>query len=366
MKFVALSGTLHFVTAAAQWGQVGVAKPGPLGHGNPGGRQIYEDAGRTPNATNDVEFKRTYENDEETWTWRVNISEVAVPDYPRELGRDDASYSMDRRVINTIWQLGWPETEDDSFLDFLTSRETDVYFQARILVLPSNVTDKYDENDNGDCVPMLGEDCVKRIADETNRGRKELVTWSRFEECRDTLNQDRSGRDILGAGIGFGKRYSYLLLTFLCLAAPIFKSCLSNTFLSGWTKNSSNSPTLGNFSLSRSDSLLYYTTAPYEGENNTAMDYMKGAVQFFIMSFSYDSSRPRPGSDTGATLLCRIVDPEAAKEIDPDNPDNSGDSSDPDNSGDPNEDEPGAASSLLHLSLGTVFLVAFISSIITM
>lgn len=332
MKFVALFGTIFVGSTAAVGGYIGVAAPGPIGTENPVGRKIYEDAGRNPNATDEIEFKRTYEENEETWTWRINISEVAVPDIPTQLGRDDANYSMDHRVVNTQWQLGWPETEDDSFLDLLTDREIGVYFHTRILLLPTNVTDKYDENDNGDCVPMLGEGCTQRIADKAIGNFGEEIDYSQFEECRDTINQAPNlNRYDLGSGVGFG-----------------------------WDKNSSLSPNLGNFSLSRSDPMMYYTTGTYKGDNSTTMDYMKGAVHVLIMSFSYDPTRPRSGSDTGASLLCRIVDPEAAKMI------GSNDSDDSGGSDQPNVNEPGAASSVVQLSLSSVLVMVLISSILTM
>jgi hypothetical protein len=76
---------------------------GPLKSGfgrMPEAEQVAADAGRLPNGTSSVDFTRTFNNTPETWNWRINTTELAVP-YPiDDLGKPGANYSQVLKVAN--------------------------------------------------------------------------------------------------------------------------------------------------------------------------------------------------------------------------------------------------------------------------
>jgi hypothetical protein len=141
------------------WGNIGIGSgPGPWTLAE--GLNKGEEAGRTPNATRSVTFQHKYENTNETWGWRINITDLAIPNNPNQFGNASANSSENHHVTNTQWQLTWPGN-DDTFNEFLQKRNLTASFAAYIGVLPSNVTNRYDaSNPNGDCTALLGADCV--------------------------------------------------------------------------------------------------------------------------------------------------------------------------------------------------------------
>jgi hypothetical protein len=175
----------------------GPLKPG-LGN-TPEPQGTVEAAGRQPNATNSITFTRTFNNILETWTWRINTTELAVPDPIYNLGKPDANYSQGLKVANIQWQLQWPGSgeEDGSFQSFLVTRNATALFSTVIINLPSNITDRYQDGDNGDCATILSEECVQSLTD---------VASSR-KGCENTLSVDVGG---VRSGVGFSK-YKYPL-----------------------------------------------------------------------------------------------------------------------------------------------------------
>jgi hypothetical protein len=127
--------------------------------------QAFEDAGRRPNASDSFTFSRDFNNTQENWTWRINVTDLAIPNEHSELGSPSASYSRDSRVANTQWQLQWPG-DSDTFQSFLSERNVVFSFNALSIFLPSNVTDLYNADDNGNCTNLLGSECTQSITRE--------------------------------------------------------------------------------------------------------------------------------------------------------------------------------------------------------
>jgi hypothetical protein len=168
------------------WGDIGVgAGNGPWRSDE--GYKKGEEAGRHPNATRSVTFQHKYQNTDETWGWRVNITDLAIPNNPSQFGNASANSSENHHITNTQWQLTWPGNED-TFNDFLQNRNVTASFAAYIGVLPSNVTSRYDAaNSNGDCTALLGADCVAGLKSGAT-GTSNIDILGR-KGCESTLDQ---------------------------------------------------------------------------------------------------------------------------------------------------------------------------------
>ena len=68
-------------------------------------------------------------------------------------------------------------------------------------------------------------------------------------------------------------------------------------------------------SLSRNGTLFYHTSDTYTAndDSDTPLDYAKSALQVLIMDFEYGPGSAGRGEVSETTVLCRIVDKDAAK-----------------------------------------------------
>jgi hypothetical protein len=193
------------VLAAAQINN-GVAVVGVISAGGPSSAnastQATELAGRHPNGTTSIPFQRLVNDIQETWSWRVNITDIAVPNEPTNLGMSSANYSEHLHMVNTQWELQWPDDNNasESFTDYLERIDSRAEFNAMILHLPSNITHAYSNQTNGNCTTILGDDCVRSIESAASTGG--YITTSDLTGCTSTLDVARPGT---GAGLGFGK-----------------------------------------------------------------------------------------------------------------------------------------------------------------
>jgi hypothetical protein len=186
----------------ASWGNIGAgSSPGPwtLEEGYKKG----EEAGRHPNATRAVTFDRQYENNQETWGWRINITELAIPNNPNQFGNASANSSENHRVTNTQWQLTWPGNENN-FNEFLKKRNVRASFAGYIGNKPSNVTNGFNASStNGDCTALLGAECVAGLK-RGAVGTTLKITGN--QGCDDTLDlRDADGASFYNSAIGWSK-----------------------------------------------------------------------------------------------------------------------------------------------------------------
>ena len=203
--------SIHFlwcfllIFTAAQTGN-SVAGVGILSPGGPSGvnasTQATELAGRHPNGTASTTFQRLVDDTSETWTWRVNITDIAVPNEPVNLGMSSANFSEHLHIVNTQWELQWPDgnNSSESFTDYLRRIDSRAYFNAMILNLPSNITQAYSNQTNGNCTTILGDDCVRSIKSAVSLGGN--LQTSDLTGCASTLDVARPNT---GADLGFGK-----------------------------------------------------------------------------------------------------------------------------------------------------------------
>lgn len=182
----------------------GAQSPGPGAGDNNQELAVFLHAGRHPNDTNAVSFTRVYNNSEETWTWRINVTDIAIPNNIRYLGSSSANYSEGLHVANTQWQLGWPG-DSDSLQKLLEQRNSSLYVTTAIQHLPSNVTKHYSDSDNGNCTALLGANCTQSITMSALRGT--AVSYGELDGCDGTVDLPGSPVD---AGMGFSTHPSFI------------------------------------------------------------------------------------------------------------------------------------------------------------
>jgi len=308
MKAIVLVGVLFTAAVSSQNG--GLPQSGPFKPGYPTddeGLQVFDDAGRQPNATSSIDFERTFNSTQETWTWRVNVTEVAVPDNIYDIGKDTANFSKGLHVANTQWQLEWPGDEE-TLEELLTKRNLSVTIFTYIANVPSNITDNYKPEDNGDCKALLGDRCVAWLSAFNSTGG---------EGCRDTLGVN----SVNSSGTGFE------LYPEDSLAQSFNKS------VDAYHKD---------------DTLYYRVSETYETGTLTAA---KSALHILVMGFENKGSEQQ-GEASGPSVVCQIVDKDAADDA------GSGDS------GSDDEDKPGVAAPGRHNSVAAILVAVAFSTVI--
>jgi hypothetical protein len=187
-----------------------ISGPGEPGPGDtPEALHVSDAAGRHPNATTSVTFQRKYNNTKEEWTWRVNLTEIAVPDNISDLGDSSANFSKGLHIVNTQWQLEWPtsssnggaNSSNNTFEAFLQERNMNASFTSLVVKHSSKIADDYDDDDNGDCKKVLGRDCAKALTDAVSKDLSEQL--SALNNCKDVFGNDGSSLD---DGVSFGKK----------------------------------------------------------------------------------------------------------------------------------------------------------------
>lgn len=161
-------------------------------------------AGRHPNATREVTFTRTLNSTSETWTWRLNVTEIDLPNDVQNYGKPNQDYSKGYQVVNVQWQLDWPKSKDgsqQSLQSYLAETEQQLYLGGLAYRFPMSVMANWTNPSNGDCTSLLGEKCIAAIQNG-NLGSP---------ECDATLNTgQQNARYDMGANAG--KSISHCML----------------------------------------------------------------------------------------------------------------------------------------------------------
>ncbi|KAF2845926.1 hypothetical protein T440DRAFT_482958 [Plenodomus tracheiphilus IPT5] len=257
------------VSAQAQghaWERIGSNR---AGSGSDEALRIYEEAGQNPNASDIVTFAQSFNNTPEDWKWRINISEIAVPNDLNDLGLANANFSEGLHVVHTQWQLEWPGEEDD-LRSFIRSRNIDrLDFSALMARVESNLTDHFEDSDNGDCTPMLGQRCIDAIRQRA--GATGTLSWSPrpLEGCEIALDDRDSSK---GRAVGFS------------LLADDQRP-------NEWPRNGA---------------LVFATSGSYEPGEMASYNQSLRALHILVMQNWY-SQGPVSGPPN-ATVVCRVVD----------------------------------------------------------
>jgi len=138
----------------------GVLAPGS---GDDTAKEIYATAGRTPNATSSLRFTRNDFNNEQTWLWTVNITDVPVPNRIYDLGDPTANSSENLHVINTEFQLAILEDAYEGLQPFLESINSTLYFEALQIGYGRGVVEGYSNQTNETCASLFGEKCAQSL-----------------------------------------------------------------------------------------------------------------------------------------------------------------------------------------------------------
>jgi len=154
---------------------------------------IFERAGRTPNDTTSATFNFAPGNlsGDSTWTWRLNLTDFAVP--------EEVYDKSGLRIVNSQWELQWPGGGSlNSFLDRAglgNGTDQTICFTAVELLAPSNITTRYSQP--GNCSEVLGSKCTEKLlAEATSYGcaLTPIFSGSAIDECMDTLiDESESG-----------------------------------------------------------------------------------------------------------------------------------------------------------------------------
>ncbi|KDN60632.1 hypothetical protein CSUB01_04967 [Colletotrichum sublineola] len=171
----------------------------------------FRNAVAAPNKTHSVKF-RPFEDSgasnvqltQDEWTWRVNVTELALPPLPSNL----STAGIDKpSTFVTTYDLTWPAGGNIS--SAMRGSSAPFCVTAFDYLFPANVTDQYTTADSGsaDCERIFGEDCMNALFYEGNnlQGDQCVVPqWGDIPACNATLGAatraDRAGRPFFTLG----------------------------------------------------------------------------------------------------------------------------------------------------------------------
>ncbi|KAK2055437.1 hypothetical protein LY76DRAFT_637795 [Colletotrichum caudatum] len=156
--------------------------------------EVFRRAVAAPNATRSVKFKpfedsgsSTLQLVQDEWTWRVNVTELALPRLPSNL----SAAGIDKpSTFATTYDFTWPAGGDIS--SALRGSSAPFCVTAFDYLFPANVTDLYTAADanSTDCGRVLGEECLNALYFEGNNldGDQCIVPrWGDIPACDATL-----------------------------------------------------------------------------------------------------------------------------------------------------------------------------------
>jgi len=234
--------------------------------------QLFTAAGRQPNDTSSATFNFAPSNlsdSDSSWTWRVNISEVAVPDSSDGL-----------QVVNTQWDLQWPGA--GSLQSFVAraglngSEGGGLCLTVAEFDLLPNVTSRYSESDQGNCSAVLGDQCAEKLRAVYLNGdcdKPPAALPQTFEECMDVVS-----------------------------AADGHSHADPGTLIDG------------NFNQTiQSGDTVWYHTSSAVSQDNISAPYAEAESRLSILLLR-EISGTGEGS-AAATMLCQVVNPSASSGV---------------------------------------------------
>lgn len=147
-------------------------------------------AGRTPNATSNVVFKALVDGTEQMFTWRVNITELTLPNDIQTFGQPSATnFSKGLHAANTQWQLEWPQGGSNrSLQSFLSdNRQRTFFISAGINYAPVSITKSWTNPRDGNCSSLLGATCVAELQQLPLKVHNNQTNYS-SSNCNKILN----------------------------------------------------------------------------------------------------------------------------------------------------------------------------------
>lgn len=173
------------------------------GDATPAQQALFASAGRSSNTSTEASFPFSLDSPNENWTWRVNVTNVALPAdlSPNGLENYSAAYLQ--------WDLQWSGGRNlKEYLGPATGQDptarASLCIKAQSYPVPSNVTSRYSADDNGNCSSVLGNECATAVADalgKQNSCSGLLAFAAGMAACQDSLGTGMSG----GGGLQIGK-----------------------------------------------------------------------------------------------------------------------------------------------------------------
>lgn len=165
-------------------------------------QQRFAQANQNPNVTKSYKFTPFYvggvnnggvtsPDESNVWTLRLNVSDFSVPN-AREAFPDEQGGFVDPHISNTVFELEWGT--DESFRSALNGSTSPACIAITTASFLPNVTNLItDDNNDGDCGPVLGQDCVQALyASATNLNSCNFGFWESLPECASTIGASRS------------------------------------------------------------------------------------------------------------------------------------------------------------------------------
>ncbi|SMQ48383.1 unnamed protein product [Zymoseptoria tritici ST99CH_1A5] len=123
---------------------------------------LFTAAGESANNTRSVTFPGF---SGETWTWRVNISNVAVPDAIQAFPSEQPPL-VDPKIVYVTYDIQWPGAEtlnekiNQSESDRNQGQGREICMTAYDVDVRARYANQYKESDNGDCESIFGDNCT--------------------------------------------------------------------------------------------------------------------------------------------------------------------------------------------------------------
>ncbi|KAK0796789.1 hypothetical protein LTR75_010090 [Friedmanniomyces endolithicus] len=163
---------------------------------------LFEQAALTPNNTNTIPFTI---DSSEGWSWRVNITNVAVPNATAASSGDGASLTPDPHVAYTTYDLRWPNsgTLNDQLISMAnTSGAASSGLDMCAYVTTGIVAKQAQSN----CSSALGDQCVQSILNDlANSPNAATCGWApmaTLQGCENVFVNATNGLYTLGFTLG--------------------------------------------------------------------------------------------------------------------------------------------------------------------
>lgn len=181
--------------AAAQNADFGESGSLSIGDYNtPQAEQVYLNAYNNPNASQSVTFQAPGTS-AGSWTWRVTVAEINIPDNHQDLGLPSANYSLHERITNTQWHLEWSlkNNSNVTLQALLGESNVDLYINAIQATFSKSALSQYSQQSNGDCTALLGSQCLQAIqvaaVENFNGGSVGNVDIQNLANCSDAFRR---------------------------------------------------------------------------------------------------------------------------------------------------------------------------------
>lgn len=180
-----------------------VLEPGPFQ--SVAGESAAKAAGRHPNTTSEVTFQRATTNGAvQTWTWRINVTDLVLPNNIENYGLPSEDYSDGYHAINMQWQLEWPQSNpgsNQSLQSFLLDHgDNYFYVQAFAMIASSNITKSWSSPSDGNCNSVLGDACTASLTQAA--ASAEQADYYDLLGCENTFDIAFNTPGTVGTGYG--------------------------------------------------------------------------------------------------------------------------------------------------------------------